>query len=146
MKQTWRGRQERCARFAEDILQHQKARQWCPACQQGLATAPLVRHCKANAIGSALMLGNNQLRGHALRYKSLGRLTNPTSPYSYENAMRGLGYDARIERSVTSTRRTGLPPVSSPLCVECTLKLLKGDSTPRASSQVSGLYVFESVA
>ena len=63
-----------------------------------------------------------------------------------ESAMRGHGYGTHIGRSATSPQLTGLPPVSSPLCVECTLKLLKGASAPRASSQVSRLYVFESIA
>ena len=51
-----------------------------------------------------------------------------------ESAMRGIGYGSRIGRRVASRSsrrmRTGLPPVSSPLCVECTLKLLKGPRRP----------------
>ena len=56
--------------------------------------------------------------------------------------MRGLGYGARIERgvSVVSSRLTGVPPVSSPLCGECTPAPLKAASAPRASWQVGGLY------
>ena len=60
--------------------------------------------------------------------------------------MSGLGYDARIERGVASSRLTCLHPASAPFCVGGTLQLLKGALAPRAPSQVSGLYVFESTA
>ena len=65
-----------------------------------------------------------------------------------EIAMRALGYDAHIGRGAKFPGCTGVPPVSSPLCVKCTLKLLKGVTRPRGSSQASGLYVhvFESIA
>ena len=77
----------------------------------------------------------------------------PTSPCSTEiaggSAMGGLGYGARIKRikrGVVSSRLTGVPSVSSPLCVECALAPLKGASAPRASWRVIGLYGFESIA
>ena len=63
-----------------------------------------------------------------------------------DRVMRGLGYGSHIERSVVSFRLTQLPPVSQPLCVECTLKPLKEASTPRASWRVSSCEVFETIA
>ena len=42
--------------------------------------------------------------------------------------MRGLRYGARAEGSAVYSRLTGLPPVSSPCCVECALAPSKGAS------------------
>ena len=67
-----------------------------------------------------------------------------------EGARRGLGYGGRAGRGVASFRLTGLPPVSSPLCTHVVRRVrsgtFKGASAPRTSSQVSGLYAFESFA
>ena len=73
----------------------------------------------------------------SLRHTSPGRLTKTDVPVQLRNrrkrAMRGLGYGARMEGGAVDFRLTGLPPVASPLCVECALTFLKGASAPRVS-------------
>ena len=60
-----------------------------------------------------------------------------------ESAMRGrpLGMARVLRGALSLSRLAGLPPVSSPLCVECVLTPLKESSAPRRRPALLGEWV-----